>query len=67
MNRSNTKALLNKRQVADLLGVSIWAIDSWVSQRKIPFIKLGRCVRFDLSEIEPWLARQKVSPEYPPF
>jgi hypothetical protein len=31
-----------------------------VVQRKIPFVKIGRLVRFDLPEIEAWIAERKV-------
>jgi excisionase family DNA binding protein len=31
-----------------------------VLQRKIPFVKIGRLVRFDLSEIEAWIKERKV-------
>ena len=54
--------LLNKRQLADYLGLTVYAIDVWVSQRRIPFIKLGRLVRFDVDEIEAWLHERKVKP-----
>ncbi|MDR2758652.1 MAG: helix-turn-helix domain-containing protein [Spirochaetaceae bacterium] len=32
----------------------------YVAQRKIPFVKIGRLVRFDLSEIESWIRERKV-------
>lgn len=32
----------------------------WTSRREIPFIKLGRLLRFDREVIEAWLAAKKV-------
>jgi excisionase family DNA binding protein len=32
----------------------------YVAQRNIPFVKIGRLVRFDLSEIEGWIRERKV-------
>jgi excisionase family DNA binding protein len=32
----------------------------YVVQRKIPFVKIGRLVRFDLFEIESWIKERKV-------
>jgi excisionase family DNA binding protein len=32
----------------------------YVLQRKIPFVKIGRLVRFDLSEVESWISERKV-------
>lgn len=68
--KQNKGNLLNKKQLAEYLGLKAYTIDSWVSQRRIPYIKLGKCVRFDPDEIEEWLQRQKVpirSEENHPF
>jgi len=35
-------------------------IESWVWKEKIPHIKLGRCVRFDLGQIQEWLKAKTV-------
>jgi excisionase family DNA binding protein len=32
----------------------------YVVQRKIPFVKIGRLVRFDTAEIEAWVKERKV-------
>jgi excisionase family DNA binding protein len=32
----------------------------YVARRKIPFVKIGRLVRFDLSEIESWIKERKI-------
>ena len=53
--------LWDKQEVADYLGVKIKTIDMWVSQRQIPFIKVGsRLVRFKPEKIEEWLEKQSV-------
>ena len=62
MTEINPKHLLNKRQVADYLGLRVYTIDSWVSQKKIPFVKVGRCVRFRPEAIESWLKERTVEP-----
>ena len=53
---------LNKREVAEYLGISIYTVDVWVSQKRIPHIKLGRRVLFDSSDIDKWMEEQKVEP-----
>ena len=53
---------LNKKELAEYLGLSRFSIDSWVSQRTIPFIKMGRRVLFDLRNIEDWVGRNKIIP-----
>ena len=52
--------LMNIAAVSVFLGVSSSGVYQWVSQRKIPFVKLGRSVRFDQYEISKWLEGKKV-------
>ena len=40
-------ALLNRKQIANFIGVSERTISNMVRERRIPVIKLGRSVRFD--------------------
>lgn len=40
--------------VAQYLRVSERTVRDWIYQRKIPFLKVGRCVRFDPAVIESW-------------
>jgi excisionase family DNA binding protein len=57
------KRFLNKKELAGYLGVSVYTIDSWVSQRQeIPFVKMGRRVMFDLKDIEAWIEKHKTNP-----
>ena len=39
--------LLNRKQIADYLGVSERTISNMMSKRLIPVIKIGKSVRFD--------------------
>lgn len=42
------------------MGISIYTVDAWVSQKRIPFVKLGgRKVLFDKNDIDEWIAKQK--------
>jgi len=51
----------DKRELAEYLGISIYTIDAWVSQKRIPFIKIGgRKVVFDKNEIEKWIDEQRI-------
>lgn len=52
--------LLDKKQVAELLSISVKTLDLWVSQQKGPKpLKLGRLVRFTQSEVSTFI--QKLS------
>jgi excisionase family DNA binding protein len=57
MNRFKCEPLLlNIKEVAELTGLSIGTLYHFVSQRRIPFVRLSsRCVRFRKVDIEEWL------------
>jgi excisionase family DNA binding protein len=48
-------SLWDIRAVAARLGVQVRHVRRLVSERRIPFIKWGRLLRFDPTEIETWL------------
>lgn len=50
-------------QLSKKLRVSVSGIYTWVNQRKIPFVKVGRLIRFDSDEIDKWLKEKKVEPK----
>ena len=45
-------------EIANRLRVSRHTIYSWVSQKRIPYLKVGRLLRFDLHVVEQWLIEQ---------
>ena len=50
------KILITAGEVANLTGFAEGTIRHFVSQRRIPFIRISpRCVRFRRSDIEAWL------------
>jgi len=54
--------LLNIDAVAEALGVTPRHIQRLVSERRIPFLKVGRFVRFDPGALNVWLDQQRVEP-----
>lgn len=54
-------SLLSIEQLADWLGVTDRFIRRLVAERRIPFLKIGKFIRFDPAEIEPWLDSQRVA------
>jgi excisionase family DNA binding protein len=54
--------LLNAEQVAGMLGLSVATIRKWVLVRYIPYLKMGRAVRFSVSEIREWAKSKSVAP-----
>lgn len=49
------KRLININELSEYIGLSKNTIYSWVSQRKIPFVKCGRLTKFDLQRIDEWI------------
>ena len=54
--------LVDIRVVANYIDVSIDTVYTMVSQRRIPFVKVGRLLKFDLKAIDAWIARNSVMP-----
>lgn len=60
---SDEKILVNTRELAALTGFSEGTLRHWVSEMRVPVVRLSaRCVRFRLSDIEEWLAGKVVGP-----
>jgi len=58
----DTPRLLTVEQVADYLSMTPAAVRHMVYRRQLPFIRLGaKRIRFDVAEIDAWLARQRVA------
>jgi excisionase family DNA binding protein len=53
--------LLTITQVGNLTNIKTATLRKFVAQREIPFVKLGRLVRFVPSEIEQWVKERKVA------
>jgi len=54
--------LYNTHEIAVYLKISEHTVRSWVKYRRIPFLKIGRCVRFRPNIVERWLKERTVSP-----
>ncbi len=52
--------LLDMETVARRLGTSIRHVRRLVTERKIPYLKIGHFIRFDERDVESWIDRQKV-------
>ena len=54
------KKLLSVTELAKYLGVKKSTIYSWVHQKRIPFIKICRLVKFDICSINAWIKQHTV-------
>lgn len=51
---TDDEKLLTKKEIADFLNVSVKTIDKKVHMDEIPFMKIGRLVRFSKSKVLAW-------------
>lgn len=51
-------SLLTLQELSQVLKVSRTSIYRWMDRDSLPYLKLGRCLRFDPKCIETWLARK---------
>jgi excisionase family DNA binding protein len=58
-NVAGLSQLLNVRQVAETLAVSVRQVWKLVSLGELPVIRVGRCTRFDQRDVQAWIEQQK--------
>lgn len=57
------KRLITIDELATLTGLSVGTLYQWKSQKKgIPFVKMGRLVKYDLRDVEKFIEEHKVHP-----
>jgi len=59
---TSTERLLTRQEAANVLGVKPQTLAVWASARRydLPFIKVGRCVRYRMSDLQSFLDRRTV-------
>jgi excisionase family DNA binding protein len=56
------RPLLKPEEVAERLNVSLRFIRRLCHERRMPYTKVGKFVRFDADELEAWIATQRIVP-----
>ena len=54
------KRFLGIKELSEYLGLTTGTLYVWVCQRRIPYLKVGKLVKFDIIEIEKWLKDKRV-------
>ena len=54
------KKFIGTKVLSEYLDVSINTLRYWIAERKIPYFKIGKRIKFNLSEIERWLKGKKM-------
>lgn len=60
--RNVCPTLISIDELAAILRIQKGTIYNWVYRRKIPYVKVGRLVRFDLNEIAKYLDGCRIGP-----
>jgi excisionase family DNA binding protein len=50
--------------IAAWLSVEVVFVRRLVAEHRIPFVKIGKFVRFDPDEVERWITAQRVTPTH---
>lgn len=56
------KRLLTIAELSEFLRTPIGTIYHWISQKRIPYVKLGRSVRFDPEQVNLWVKENSQKP-----
>ena len=56
---------MNVNEAAQFLAVSPSTLYGWVWQRRIPFVKVGRAVRFDVADLERFVTQNRIEARRP--
>ena len=59
--RHELPRLVSIEDVAKHLGVSVRHVRRLVFERRIPYVKWGHLVRFDIDDVNDWLANSRVA------
>ncbi len=60
---NNFYRLLNIRELSKLLDISVNTIYAMVSQKRIPYVKVGRLTKFDVQQIKEWIKKNSIKEE----
>lgn len=55
MKLNSERHLLTVQEAADYLAISVSTLYGWAWQRRIPFVKIGRALRFDRADLEQFI------------
>jgi len=56
------KRLLNINEASEYLGIKKNSLYCWVSQKRIPYVKMGRKTMFDKISIERFIEENTIKP-----
>ncbi len=64
-NAAISRRLISIQEAAQYTGLSPHTLYTMVSQRRIPFVKVGRLTKFDIALLDQWIKQNTVMPMPP--
>jgi excisionase family DNA binding protein len=64
-SETTMESLVDIHDAAQFLAVSVSTLYGWVWQRRISFVKVGRAVRFDLSDLQRFVEENRIHARVP--
>ena len=55
MDNPSTEKWVDTKAVAEYLNINRQTVFTWIAQKKLPAVRVGKSWRFKLSEIDAWL------------
>ncbi|MBU4487931.1 MAG: helix-turn-helix domain-containing protein [Candidatus Omnitrophica bacterium] len=55
------RQLINADELSQMLGIRRDSVYRFVAQRRLPFVKIGRALRFDLDEINKFIKEKSIA------
>lgn len=62
VERTPNARLVTVQDAAVYLAVSVSTLYGWVYQRRIPFVKVGRALRFDPADLDQFIESNRIRP-----
>jgi len=60
-NYENLPRLLTIDELAGQLAITVRHVRRLVAEKRVPYVKVGRLIRFDAAEIMEWIESRRVS------
>ncbi len=54
------KRLLTVKEASEYLGIKVNTLYSWVSQKKIDYVKMGRLTKFDIRVLDKYIENNTI-------
>ncbi len=54
------KRLLTVKEASEYLGIKVNTLYSWVSQKKIDYVKMGRLTKFDIRVLDKFIENNTI-------